>query len=63
MNTPALCTALRDLIDCWHEYQWAVGFSESRGELTTEELLARMNYDTALAQFERASHTHQGAAA
>jgi hypothetical protein len=61
--TPPLCTALRDLIASWQEYQWALGYSESLGELTTEELLARQNYDTALAQFERANHTHQEAAA
>lgn len=54
MNTPPLCTALRELIASWRQYQWALGYSESLGELTTEELLARQTYDTALAQFERA---------
>lgn len=63
MTLPQLCTALRQVIASWHEYQAAIGESDARGELTVDELVARQNYDTALAQFERANHPHQEAAA
>lgn len=63
MTRPEQCTALAAVIEAWREYQAAVGVSDARGELTVDELVARQTYDTALAQFERANHTHQEAAA
>lgn len=63
MTRPAQCAALAAVIHAWREYQVAVAVSDERGELTVDELVARQTYDTALAQFERANHTHQEAAA
>ncbi len=61
MTRPALCIAFLAQHQAWKEYQRAVDHSMRLGEMTDEEILARQNYDAALTDWERASHTHQEA--
>lgn len=61
--TPTLCTALLAVIESWREHQQAVGYSDSRGELTIEEVATRQNYEAALEQFEQATQTNTQEAA
>lgn len=63
MKSPAVCTALITAIDAWRDYQQAVAYSDRRGELTVEELLARQTYEAAFAQLEQATQTNQQEAA